>query len=157
MRRAPRHNSDRIGVINCSWKRHSDLAHDIGRLRVDKDTWVAIKAQLRRAAIGTIRDEDWEYPCESTRGAIGEIRYDEEAEVEAIYSDRVITETTTVNYRVYFNEPVLCPEELWGMGAGAKSLHPDYVGTEQQADIDVAVGRTNSTSATGRELLTFPV
>jgi hypothetical protein len=143
--------------VQCSWKRHSEFGHDVVRLQLDVDTWIALKAQLRRAAHGTIRDADWEYPCGSTHGAIGEIRYDEEGEVQVIHPDSVVMEPATIHYRVYFNEPRLCPQELWGMGAGAKSLHPDYVGTDQQTDIDVAVGRTNATSGRGVELLTFLV
>ncbi|KZF07842.1 hypothetical protein A2J03_22620 [Rhodococcus sp. EPR-157] len=119
------------------------------------DTWVAIRTQLRRAANGTVREEDWEYPCESSRGAIGEIRYDEAGEVRAIKPDGAIFEEAIIHYRVYFNEPKLCPEELWAMGAGSKSWHIDHIGTVQQDDIDLAVARSNGTSATGVELLPF--
>lgn len=157
MGRVPRHESDRIGKVQCSWKRHGELANDLGRLRIDVDTWIALKTQLKRAATGTIRNQDWEYPCGSTRGAIGEIRYDEEGEVQVIRPDSIVMEAATINYRVYFNEPSLCPQELWGMSAGGKSLHPDYLGTDQQTDIDMAVGRTNMTTPRGVELLTFPL
>lgn len=149
--------SDRIGLVQCTWKRHAEFANDLGRLSIDRDTYFGIKAQLRRAANGTVRDEDWEYPCGTTRGAIGEIRYDEQGEVEVIRIDRVDQEEAIINYRVYFNEPTLCPEELWGMGMGAKSLHKDFIGTSQQDDIDLAVARTNTTSANGAELDTFSV
>ena len=36
------------------------------------------------SARGTIRDENWEYPCGTTRGSVGEIRYGEEDEVELV-------------------------------------------------------------------------
>ena len=157
MSRLPRHESDRIGKVQCSWKRHAEFGHDVGRLQIDRDTWIALKTQLRRAATGTIRDKDWEYPCGSSHGAIGEIRHDEEGEVQVIRTDAVIMEPATIHYRVYFNEPRLCPQELWSMTAGAKCLHPDYVGTDQQEDIDIAVGRSNSTSLRGVELEPFPV
>jgi hypothetical protein len=143
--------------VQCSWRRHPDFGNDVGRLQIDADTCIALKTQLRRAANGTIRDGDWEYPCASTRGAIGEIRHDEEGEVQVIRSHSVVMEPATIHYRVYFSEPRLCPQELWGMGAGAKSHHPDYVGTDQQTDIDIAVARTNATSELGVGLLTFPV
>lgn len=157
MSRSPRHESDRIGKVQCSWKRHTEFSKDVARLQIDADTWIALKTQLHRVATGTVRDDEWEYPCGSSHGAIGEIRYDEEGEVRVIRAASAVKEPATIHYRVYFNEPRLCPEELWSMGAGAKSLHPDYLGTDQQTDIDIAVARTNGTSALGVELLTFPV
>ena len=155
MSRSSPHETDRIGIFECTWKRHGEFAGDIGRLNLDTDTWVALKMLMRRAAAGTVRLDEWEYPCASSRGAIGELKHHEECEVTAIKADRAVPESATVHYRVYFAEPAVSPEELWALGMGAKSWHPDFVGTNQQDDIELAMGRANTTTPQGVELLTF--
>ncbi len=156
-RRSPRHESDRIGVHQCDWRRHPSFADDIGRLQVDPDTWSAMKTLLRRTAQGTVRDEEWEYPCASSNGMLGELKMQEEDEVDVISPAGVSREAITVHYRLYFNEPKPCPTDLWAMGAGAKALHASYPSTDQQNDIDVSKGRVMMTTPAGNELQHFPV
>lgn len=153
MIRQPRKESDRIGIRRCTWKYHPEFVADLRRIGVDKHTWRAIVAMLRRAADGTARKVDWEFPCASSTGIIGELKHAEEAEIKCLDADNnVAFETTTNHYRVYFNEPHLCPEELWAMGAGVKSHHPYFVGTNQQDDIQLAALRASQTDPTGRDL-----
>lgn len=154
--RQPVHKSDRIGIRECSWKGHDEFFNDIRRVVKDAQTWSAIKTMMRRAAAGTAREVRWEYPCASSTGMIGELKHTEHGEVE--YSDpagNTIVESADIHYRVYFNEPRFCPAELWAMGAGTKSLHPQFEGTDQQDDIEIAVLRASQTTPGGTELHSF--
>jgi hypothetical protein len=153
--REPRHETDRIGILICTWRRHAEFGGDVGRLGIDRDTWAAMKSLMRRAARGTVRENEWEFPCATSSGSLGELKLYEADEVSYVAEGQKVIDEVTIHYRIYFNEPTLCPEELWAMGAGAKCEHPEYVGTDQQADIAVAVGRTYACSANGNELLTF--
>lgn len=154
IRREPRQESDRIGIHKCTWKYHSEFVNDLRRVGVDGQAWSGIKQMLKSAADGTARDDiNWEYPCASSNGIIGELKYDQECDVTYLVADvGKVVDSTTVCYRIYFNEPALCPQELWAMGIGAKSLHPHYVGTDQQVDIEVAKLRASQTSSMGSDL-----
>lgn len=150
--REPRLESDRIGIRKCTWKYHVAFVDDAKRIRVDHATWQAIKTMMFAAADGTARDVIWEFPCESSHGSIGELKHEEQDEVQSFQPNCVGVETAEIHYRVYFSEPKLCPEELWAMGLGVKSHHPEFVGTDQQSDIELASLRASQSGPTGNGL-----
>jgi hypothetical protein len=127
------------------------------RVGIDWQTWNNVKTMMRAAADGTARDVVWEYPCQSSNGVIGELKHEEAGEVRYIDDANGIevVESAMIRYRVYINEPNLCPEELWAMGFGAKSHHPHYPSTNQQTDIELATLRASQTDQTGRDLPQF--
>ena len=124
----------------------------------DAATWQGIKAMMLAAAGGTARDVRWEFPCASSNGMIGELKYSEQGEVRYLVGNsEPVVESAEIHYRVYFAEPKLCPAELWAMGFGVKSLHPHFVPTDQQADIEIAMLRASQSSPTGTDLLVLPL
>ncbi|MGB3485248.1 MAG: hypothetical protein WBB07_23915 [Mycobacterium sp.] len=158
MSRQPRQESDRIGIRQCNWKYHGAFIEDLKRISVDAQTWASLKTMLKRAADGTAQDVNWEYPCASSSGIVGELKHDEIGEVRYLDTDsNPVVDQAMIHYRIYFNEPTLCPEELWAMGGGAKSHHPEYVGTDQQTDIELSRLRASQVDPTGCDLYNFPV
>ncbi|WP_248488904.1 hypothetical protein [Tsukamurella sp. PLM1] len=116
--------------------------------------WLAtLKQLLRRAAQGTVRNEEWEYPCATSRGQIGELKmtYAHECERDGELTD------LNVWHRIYYHEPSACPAELWAVSAGCK-VDGDATGAAQQQDaIDRACTRVAFTDPLGRELQEWPV
>ena len=149
-----RHESTRIGKCQCSWKRHASFGDDVKRFAIDRDTWEGIKDAMKRMANGSSRAREWDFPCASTRGLIGELRYNEHAEIHE--KDGAITDVE-VCYRVYFAEPKLCPVELWAMLLGRKCRDDRLPQSDQQTDIDTARARAEYTSQSGNELGDFPL
>lgn len=113
---------------------------------------------MAAAADGTARDVNWEYPCRTTNGIVGELKHDEWTEVRFPDADGNIVEHETIAYyRIYYNEPAACPNELWAMGIGVKSHNEHFVGTNQQDDVEIAALRASQCHETGVGLFEFPL
>ncbi|QTF81750.1 hypothetical protein SEA_BEEGEE_47 [Gordonia phage BeeGee] len=59
-------------------------------------------------------------------------------------------------HRIYYNEPTMCPMELWALAFGSKVGGDPEAAEDQQAAIERAKNRIQTTSRTGEELIDFP-
>ncbi|BCN82793.1 hypothetical protein RE0356_14340 [Prescottella equi] len=152
-RRQPAKASDRVKQGGCQWKRHEEFSIDAGKLgTIDADTWASLKRLLVRAAQGTVRDEEWEYPCALANGRVGELRMEHAGEVT---DDEGIDHEVTFHYRTYYHEPRACPTDLWAMALGLKHIRDPDSASRQNDDIARAKDRVLLCDPQGHNLLAF--
>lgn len=158
MKREPAQGaSARVLRGGCTWKRHPDLPADFEAYPVEvvlDRAWLAtLKQLLRRAAQGTVRNEEWEYPCATARGQIGELKMTHAHEFER--GGEMID--LLVWHRIYYHEPGACPSELWAMSAGCKVDGDETGAAHQQEAIERACSRVAFTDLLGRDLREWQV
>ncbi|GAA2376215.1 hypothetical protein GCM10009855_14410 [Gordonia cholesterolivorans] len=161
--REPAKASDRVCRGGCCWKRHGDLGEDLQSLHqaIHPSTWSDIRQLMARAARGTVRSTEWEYPCRSSHGRVGELKTSVTEAVQVDDVDDPDTDDGTVDmrvhYRIYYHEPSLHETELWAMAAGSKCKDARYRSTNQDDDIARARDRTDGTPLNGDGLMDMPV
>ncbi|MFD6883005.1 hypothetical protein [Rhodococcus sp. NPDC060084] len=115
--------SSRVTVGGCTWELLAEFKRDITELNLDHMTLHEVKRLMLRAAQGTVRTDEWEYPLVSGGNMVGELRLDIEE----------------LKYRLYYNEPRSAPTLLLAVLLGVKTH--DEVGhwkSVQQGHIQAA-------------------
>jgi hypothetical protein len=100
--------SSRVQQGGCRWDLLDGFRGDLRELQLDEMTLRELKGLMTRAATGTVRSDEWEYPLRSGGNMVGELRLDIEA----------------LKYRLYYNEPALDMELLLAVVMGLK-VHDD--------------------------------
>lgn len=118
--------SARVTKGGCRWRFVKAFTNDVADLALTLDDRHTLKRLLDRAAQGTVRSEEWEYPLSLGRGVIGELRMD-------IGDDK---------YRIMYHEPRDDLAGLLALGIMVKEHDDEGQWRQQQNDfIEVARGR----------------
>lgn len=100
--------SSRVTIGGCRWFFVSEFKTDLKALQLTADDLATLKRLLQRAAQGTVRFDEWEYPLALGGGVIGELRMDIEE----------------LKYRIFYYEPTRDMTALLALGIMVKS-HDD--------------------------------